>query len=152
MLFPNPMNAMKHLTFLFSAAVVLCCQGIDAPQLAAAPAIQQLQAGPVPKHVDAQGADKLLKDEKGVVILDIRTPKEFAAGRIKGAQNIDFYAEDFAKKLAGLDKGRTYLVHCASGGRSTKSLEQFQKLGFKSVYHLDGGFKGWEKAGKPVER
>jgi phage shock protein E len=101
-------------------------------------------------HVDAAQAGKLIADKK-VVVLDIRTPKEFAAGHIAGGKNIDFYATDFEKDLAALDKDKTYLVHCGSGGRSTRSLESFKKLGFKSVVHLDGGFKAWEKAGKPIE-
>ena len=104
------------------------------------------------KHVDAQGAAKLLKEDPKVVVLDIRTPKEFAEGHMKGAKNIDFNADDFAASLKKLETDKTYLVHCASGGRSTRSLEQFKKLGFKSVVHLDGGFKGWEKAGQPVEK
>jgi len=104
------------------------------------------------KHVDAQGAAKLLKDDPKVVVLDIRTPKEFAEGHLKGAKNVDFYADDFAASLKKLATEKTYLVHCASGNRSNKSLPQFMKLGFKSIVHLDGGFKGWEKAGQPVEK
>ncbi len=103
------------------------------------------------EHVDADGAAKLTADKKAVV-LDVRTPKEYEAGHVAGAKLIDFNAADFEKKLAALDKGKTYLVHCAAGGRSTKSLEVFKKLEFKSVVHLDGGFKAWEKAGKPVEK
>jgi phage shock protein E len=102
-------------------------------------------------NVDANGADKLIKEKKAVV-LDIRTPDEFSGGHIAGAVNIDFYAKDFDKKLGELDKSKTYLVHCASGGRSTKSLDKFQHLKFQSVVHLDGGFKAWEKAGKPVAK
>ncbi len=102
-------------------------------------------------HVDAAGAAKLLADKK-VLVLDIRTPKEFAGGHIAGATNLDFYAADFESRLGQLDKSKTYLVHCAVGGRSTKSLAQFKKLGFQSVVHLDGGFKAWQKAGKPVEK
>jgi rhodanese-related sulfurtransferase len=104
------------------------------------------------KHVDAKGAAELIKDTKNVVVLDIRTPREFAAGHIKDAKNIDYRASDFAEKIGKLDKSKTYVVHCASGGRSTRSLPAFKKLGFKSVVHLDDGFGGWEKAGQPVEK
>jgi phage shock protein E len=102
-------------------------------------------------HVDATGAQKLVKEGK-VVILDIRTPDEFAAGHLKGAKLINFQAGDFEKKLGELDKSKPYLVHCASGRRSTKSLETFTKLGFKDVVHLDGGIKAWQAAGAPVEK
>lgn len=102
-------------------------------------------------HADPAAA-QILIDQKKAVVLDIRTPKEFAAGHIDGAKNIDFNAADFEKHVALLDKNRTYLVHCAGGGRSTKSLEVFKKLAFAAVVHLDGGFQAWEKAGKPVKK
>lgn len=104
------------------------------------------------KHVEAPQAAELLSKDTEVIVLDIRTPKEFKAGHIKGAKNIDFYEDDFAEQIGKLDRSKTYLVHCASGGRSGKSLELFEKLDFVTIYHLDGGFKGWEKAGKPVEK
>ncbi len=127
---------------LFAALLTLVL--LASPSFAAdAPAI---------KHVDAAGAAKLLQVDPKVVVLDIRTPKEFGEGHLKGAKNVDFYADDFEANIKKLATDKTYLVHCASGGRSTKSLDLFKKLGFRSVYHLDGGFKGWEKAGQPVEK
>jgi rhodanese-related sulfurtransferase len=103
------------------------------------------------KHVDAKEADALVKSGK-VVILDVRTPEEFKAGHIAGATNINFRASDFEQRLSGLDTNKSYLVHCASGGRSTQALPVFKKLHFSSVTHLDGGIKAWEKAGLPLDR
>ncbi len=104
------------------------------------------------KHVDVKGAAKLMQDKKDVVVLDIRRDVEFEEGHIDGAKNIDFYSKDFAESLKTLDRDKAYLVHCASGGRSTKSLATFKALGFKQVYHLDGGFNAWKEAGKPVAK
>jgi rhodanese-related sulfurtransferase len=101
------------------------------------------------RHVDPAAAKQLI-DEKQVVILDIRTPEEFKAGHLAGATNLNFKATDFAQQLDRLNKDQAYLVHCASGRRSTASLETFKKLQFKSVAHLDGGMIAWEKAGKAV--
>jgi phage shock protein E len=106
---------------------------------------------PIAMNVDVNQAEKLIKDKKPVV-LDIRTEKEYKAGHIAGAKNIDFYATDFEKQIATLDKSQSYLVHCAAGGRSGKSMEIFKKLNFQTVYHLDAGFNGWKDAGKPVEK
>ncbi len=103
------------------------------------------------QHVDPASAEKLLTEKK-VVVIDVRTPKEFAAGHIKGAKLINFSSADFAAKLGELDRNQEYLVHCATGGRSTKSLAVFKKLGFKQVAHLDGGFEAWKSAGEPVEK
>jgi phage shock protein E len=116
------------------------------------PSPTPLQAAEEVKHVNAEAAARLLEENKAVVVLDIRRPEEFSAGHIKGARNIDFFAADFAEQLQKLDAKKPYLIHCASGGRSTKSLATFRQLGFAQVYHLDGGFNGWQKAGKPVEK
>jgi phage shock protein E len=103
------------------------------------------------KNVGADEFDKLRR-QTNTVVLDVRTPKEFAAGHISGATNIDWNASDFAKKAAALDKSKTYLVHCAAGGRSAKASDKMTALQFTNVYNLEGGMKAWEKAGKPVEK
>jgi rhodanese-related sulfurtransferase len=107
-------------------------------------------ADPV-KHVKASEAAKIISTEK-VVIVDVRTPDEFKDGHIKGAKNIDIMSADFEAQLAKLDKSQPTLVHCQAGGRSTRALPSFEKLGFTHLIHLDDGFGGWVKAGKPVEK
>ena len=102
-------------------------------------------------HVDANAAEKLIQDGK-VTVIDVRTPDEYKLAHISGSKNVDFIENDFEKNIGQLDKSKSYLVHCASGHRSGKALEIFQKLGFVSVYHLDNGLKGWEAAGKPVTK
>jgi len=103
------------------------------------------------KNVGVDQFDKL-RQQTNAVVLDVRTPKEFAAGHIAGAVNIDWNAADFASKAGALDKSKTYLVHCAVGGRSAKASDKMTALQFTNVYNLEGGMKAWEKAGKPVEK
>ena len=105
------------------------------------------------KHTTGKDAKALLdaKDAK-IVVIDVRTPAEYAEGHIAGAKNINFNDADFAEKLGAVDRKQTVLVHCGRGGRSTSSLEVFKKLGFKTVIHLDGGFSDWVRAGHPVEK
>lgn len=98
-------------------------------------------------HVDAEQAAQLLKDQPEVVVLDVRTPEEFQSGHLAEAENIDFRAADFEANLSKLDREQPYLVHCRSGRRSESSLAFFKKLGFKKVYHLDGGILAWTEAG-----
>jgi phage shock protein E len=100
-------------------------------------------------HVNPAEAQKLIAEKK-VVVLDVRTPKEFAAGHIAGATNINCLAADFGKAITGLATNQVYLVHCAVGGRSTQALPKLEQLQLPSIYHLDGGIKAWEKAGLPV--
>jgi protein disulfide-isomerase len=90
--------------------------------------------------------------DKQNVILDVRTPGEFAASHIPGAVNLDYNAPDFQAKAAALDKSKTYLVHCAVGGRSVRACEKLSRLDFPNLYNLPGGFKAWAKAGQPVEK
>lgn len=108
-------------------------------------------ASTVIRHVDAAGAERLIAGGK-VVVLDVRTPAEYAAGHLEGAKLIDFRTADFATHLAGLDRQQPYLLHCATGRRSTAALKIFEELGFQDVTHLDGGIKAWMDAGKPVSR
>jgi rhodanese-related sulfurtransferase len=85
-------------------------------------------------------------------VLDVRTPREFAAGHIAGATNLNYLSGDFSDRLAQLDQSKTYLLHCAVGGRSTNALPKMARLGFTNVIHLDGGFKAWQAEGNPVVR
>ena len=103
------------------------------------------------ERVDVEQFDKLRAD-KSRVVLDVRTEREFKAGHIPGAVNIDINAPDFDQKIAQLDKNKTYLVHCAAGGRSARACKKLEGVGFKELYDLAPGFRGWEKAGKPVEK
>ena len=107
---------------------------------------------PVYKNVGVDEFEKLTK-QPGVVILDVRTPTEFRKGHLKDAVLIDFQQpKEFEEKVKALDKSKTYLIHCQVGGRSAKACAKFDTLGFATVYNLEGGFKAWEKAGKPVEK
>jgi rhodanese-related sulfurtransferase len=103
------------------------------------------------RNVGVEEFDQLRAD-KSKVILDVRTPAEFARGHIPGAVNLDYNAPDFAKKVGELDKNKTYLVHCAAGVRSAKACTLMEKGEFKHLVNLEPGMRGWEKAGKPVEK
>lgn len=102
------------------------------------------------EDIDAEAAGKLVAAPQPPTVIDVRTPGEFAAGHIEGALNIDFNGSSFRDELEKLDRDQTYLLHCQVGGRSGSSKSVFSELGFKTVYHLDGGFLAWEKAGLPT--
>jgi rhodanese-related sulfurtransferase len=130
------------LTFVLFAALGLGARAAEEPVSSATNSIT---------HVNATEAAKLLAD-KQVVVIDVRTQGEFDAGRIAGAKLVAISSPDFEKQLGELDRNKTYLVLCQSGGRSTRALKTFSKLGFMSVVHLDGGMNAWNKAGQPVEK
>jgi rhodanese-related sulfurtransferase len=85
-------------------------------------------------------------------VLDVRSEKEFAAGHIPGAINIDVNGADFDKQIKELDRKKVYLVHCAAGVRSARACSKMETLGFENLVDLAPGFRGWSSAGKPVEK
>lgn len=84
------------------------------------------------------------------VVLDVRTPAEFAAGHLSDAVNIDVESGDFAQRIAELDKEATYAVYCRSGSRSGVAVDAMVEAGFTDVQHLAGGIVAWQGAGQPV--
>jgi rhodanese-related sulfurtransferase len=88
--------------------------------------------------------------QPGTVVLDVRTPAEFAAGHLPGAVNIDSSAGDFRDRLASLDPGRSYAVYCHSGRRSAAALATLSDLGFTQAYDLAGGLGAWTASGGQV--
>lgn len=84
------------------------------------------------------------------MILDVRTPEEFAEGHIEGAIMIDFYRDDFAAELAKLDPDVPYVLYCRSGNRSGQTLAMMEGLDFQDVQDVDGGVIGWQNAGLPL--
>lgn len=104
------------------------------------------------KDVTPAEAEALLKGDVKPLVLDVRTPDEFAKGHIPGAKNVDFLEDDFEKRLAALEGSRAVILHCAAGSRSSQALTKIVALKkFGAIYHLKSGFNGWKAAGKPVE-
>jgi rhodanese-related sulfurtransferase len=100
-------------------------------------------------------AQALIRENAGnraFVVLDVRTPGEFAQGHLEGAVRVDYFSPGFREEMAGLDKTKTYLVYCRTGNRSTSAMGIMSELGFRSYYHLEGGIKQWLEEGMPVFR
>jgi len=91
-----------------------------------------------------------LLQKPDVVVLDVRTPEEYADGHLAGARNIDFKATDFDDRIAQLDKSKNYVLYCASGNRSGKTATLMAEKGFTKVDNA-GGFKDLKAAGLPTE-
>jgi rhodanese-related sulfurtransferase len=87
----------------------------------------------------------------GAVVLDVRSPEEFAKGHVPGALNFDINAPGFASKVAGFDKSKAILVNCHAGSRGVIAAAELARQGFKTVCNLEGGLAAWEKAGFPTK-
>jgi rhodanese-related sulfurtransferase len=78
-----------------------------------------------------------------VVILDVRTPGEFAEGAIPDAILIDINGSSFVADTAKLDPSKKYLVYCRSGMRSMKACSYLASKGFEDLSNLMGGYIAW---------
>jgi rhodanese-related sulfurtransferase len=85
------------------------------------------------------------------VVLDVRSPEEFAKGHVPGAVNIDINAPGFAQKVAQFDKSKPILVNCHAGSRGAIASAELAKLGFRTVCNLEGGLAAWEESGHQPE-
>jgi phage shock protein E len=126
---------MKQLLpFLFAAALAL---SFGSAQAQSAPTVAPKQA-------------QELLAKPGVVLLDVRTPAEFATGHLRGARNVNFLSTDFADQVAKLDPGTTYVLYCKSGNRAGQAIALMQEKGFRQLYNA-GGFEALKAGGLAAE-
>jgi len=133
---------MKLLLPTLLLFTLLCTCG-PAPEKATAESDQTEQSPVYQDLTPAEFAERI--GGENTVLLDVRTPAETAGGLIDGAIEMDYRAPDFAQKLSELDPDKTYLVYCASGGRSGKTCGKLNDLGLTKVYNLKGGYGAWKQ-------
>jgi rhodanese-related sulfurtransferase len=83
------------------------------------------------------------------VIIDVRTPEEYAQGHIPGALNIPF--DRVAERVSDIDAPHGVALYCMVGPRARKGEAALLEAGYTSVFHLEGGLAAWQAAGLPVE-
>ena len=135
MLKPRRRSARIAGSFVLTAALLACARGgaetgssIEPSELAA-----QISAGTAP------------------VILDVRTPEEFASGHIPGAVNIPIDQLEGRLATAGLPRSDEIVVHCERGPRAAKAEAILEASGYADVRDLSGHMQAWRAAGLPVE-
>jgi len=106
------------------------------------------------QEISVDDAQKYLADHPDAIILDLRTPEEYADGHLPNAKNYNVTdLATFESVLAPLDKTKFYVVHSAVGHyRTVRALEYFESHGFEHAVAIDGGYAAWAKAGKPTEK
>ena len=139
----------KLLLVLLVAGIVLTggCAEIATPE--------QEAPAQIIENITPQEAFTLIQDNKNnpdFVIIDVRTPGEFAEEHIENANNADFRSEAFRDELNKLDKNKTYLIYCRSGARSGKALNIMEELNFREVYNISGGIIEWKAEGLPITK
>lgn len=92
-------------------------------------------------------ASELDKANDQILLIDVRTPEEFASGHIENSININYQADNFKDLIGELDPNQEVYVYCKVGGRSGRSAKVLEEMGFKKVYDLKGGIMAWENEG-----
>ena len=100
--------------------------------------------------IDSARADELIETVDDLVVLDVRTPEEFAAGALPGAILIDINNPSFTNEVAALDTDLPYHVYCRSGNRSAAAVEIMEDLGFTEIYELTDGIQAWVGSGRQL--
>jgi phage shock protein E len=149
---------MKH-GFVAMTAALVACAGIatlaraDAPPVAAQPANASPDATrAVPRISQAELRARLERKDRAVIVLDVRTPEEFAAGHVPGARNVSHdQLEDRVGELRDL-RDQDVILYCRSGRRTALAADVLRKAGFTRLLHLDGDFQAWQAANQPIEK
>ena len=97
----------------------------------------------------AQAVD--LINNKNALIIDVRTPEEFAESHLPEANNfpVDTLSQNI-ETIKKLQRDKPLLVYCRSGKRSARAAEKLKNLGVNSLYNLKGGIKAWSDANNPL--
>ena len=100
--------------------------------------------------VSVAEAVDLIKN-KNAVIIDVRTPEEFAESHLPEANNfpVDTLSQNI-ETIKKLQRDKPLLVYCRSGKRSARAAEKLKNLGVNSLYNLKGGIKAWSDANNPL--
>ena len=94
------------------------------------------------KQISMAEAEKIMREEQGYIILDVRRPDEFNEGHIPGAVNIPNENIGTAEIPELSDKNQLILVYCRSGRRSKEAAEKLVKLGYTNIVEF-GGILDW---------
>ena len=93
--------------------------------------------------------EKLKEIKEEVLLIDIRTVDEFDVYHIRGAVNIDFYADNFADMLDELDREVVCMIYCRTGRRTgtadDNALDLMREMGFCRVYNMLGGIHDFSR-------
>jgi rhodanese-related sulfurtransferase len=102
------------------------------------------------KEEDYSETKKRLDAGEKIVLIDTREDSEWARGHIPGAVHLSkgILERDIEKTVP--DKDATVVLYCGGGYRSALAADNLQKMGYRNVISMDGGWRGWTEAGFPV--
>src|SRR5437763_17092562 len=114
---------------------------------------QKLVADAKEQITEISPQDAAAKSKSGeATIIDVRDKDEWDEGHIAGAMHMSrgTIELDIEEKLP--DTSAMIICHCGGGGRGALATENLQKMGYKNVRNMAGGFKAWQAAGLPTTK
>ena len=142
---------LKPLTHWNSVKFIL--DNLLAVGIAFASGLALLLPALMPRGKRATPQEVVLLINRGkTVLVDVRTPEEFAGGHLRDAKNIPL--AEFATRIGELEKskGKNIVVVCQTGARADKAMKQLLAAGFGDVVGLDGGMAAWQSANLPTTK
>jgi len=86
------------------------------------------------------------------MLLDVRSTREFRAGRVPGARHVEWWRVLLGAPVPPLDPGESIVVYCGHGPRAWMAKAALRVRGLRDVRLLRGHMRAWRKAGRPLER
>jgi len=84
-----------------------------------------------------------LDQKKGMMILDVRTNKEYEQGHIPGSVHVQL--SEIGDKVKKLKKDKELVVYCQNGNRGIWAIKRLMGMGYKNLYNLKGGYNAWKR-------
>jgi rhodanese-related sulfurtransferase len=103
-------------------------------------------------EISPTDAAQKAKSSSDAVIVDVRDPAEIEENHIPDAINMSRGTIEFEVEEKFPDRNTTIICHCGGGGRSALAAESLQKMGYKNVRSMAGGFRAWKAAGLPTTK
>jgi rhodanese-related sulfurtransferase len=104
------------------------------------------------KEADFRDIKKRLDAGEKLIIVDTREDNEWTRGHVPGALHLGkgIIERDIEQTIP--DKNAPLVLYCGGGFRSALAADSLQKMGYKNVISMDGGWRGWTEAGFPVAK
>lgn len=94
--------------------------------------------------------ERQAKHPKKLLVLDVRTPQEYADGHVPGAVNVPY--DQLASRLAEVPKDKDVVLYCKSGRRAGIAADTLAANGYTRLSHLEGDMNAWVEKGRPIAK
>jgi rhodanese-related sulfurtransferase len=104
------------------------------------------------KEEDFRETKRRMDAGEKMILVDTREDNEWAKGHIPGAIHLGKGVIERDIENTVPDKNAPLVLYCGGGFRSAMAADNLQKMGYKNVISMDGGWRGWTEAGFPVDK